>query len=208
MSDDLLLRATRALREQRDGTIDDARAAEDRLIARLPRTRRIRPTSPWGLSMAALLIGSTVWATAGAPLPSWLDGSSSDVPPAAPPTPPSAAEQASPGKERDSSRPGDPAPTEPLPPAASPTLPAKSPEPRPLARADGHEPSNPNEPTALRPNEPSNPNEPTEPPAPEASESSSQKAALDLYQKAHELHFVARDYARALAAWDRYLQLA
>lgn len=75
-------------------------------------------------------------------------------------------------------------PPEPPPPAAPPP---------PLPRANGK--------TELPP-APASPE-----PAP-AVPSAAGSGALDVYEQAHRLHFLQHDYARALATWDRYLELA
>jgi len=193
MKDDLLSQATRALRESVDGSVSDARAAEERLVALLPRARRLRLVRPWGFSLAALLIGSSVWATSGGHLRPLLARLTASTPTISEPAPPKT-------KPRPRSRIATPkvlsaAPAEPaaetLPPAAE-APPATLPEPTPRS---AREPTP--APESLDPAE--------NPPAlPTAGGSS----ALDVYEEAHRLHFLQHDFARALAAWDRYLALA
>src|SRR5690606_26569350 len=102
---DLLSQATRALRENVDGASDSARATGDRVVSLRPRKRRLRLVRPWGFSMAALLIGSSVWAMGGAPIKSWLGrlADSSEQLEAAPPA-------AAPAKKRVRNRSSAPQP--------------------------------------------------------------------------------------------------
>jgi TolA-binding protein len=189
MKGDRLSEATRALRETVDGSCEDPQAAEDRMIALLPRTRRLRLVKPWGFSLAALLIGSSVWGASSGRLRPWLESLDLATPVTTSPAPPQVA-----AKKR-----APPIAVHPPPATASeePVLPPIEPAPRlappplPLPRTNG-ETAPPTD--ALEP-----------PPAVPSADGSS---ALDVYEQAHQLHFLQHDYARALTAWDRYLSLA
>lgn len=209
MKGDLLSQATRALRENVDGASDSARATEERVVSLLPRKRRLRLVRPWGFSMAALLIGSSVWAMGGAPIKSWLGrlADSSEQLEAAPPA-------AAPAKKRVRNRSSAPQP-------ALATTPPPSTDDEPLVESPEAPPSAepPPEPaTAPRKAPPTGPPRvaaenaaaaPTsEPPTASPPVEPAGNAALDLYERAHDLHFKRRDYTSALAAWDQYLTLA
>lgn len=189
MKGDLLEKSTRALREHIDGSCEDARVAEDEFIARLPRARRIRFVRPWGLAFAALFIGSSVWATTSGPLAPWFERvTSTDV--EAPAAPVVVA------------RPGSLAPTSEQEILAADEDVAEAPhasEVRAVAPSSSRHDSKT---TSSAPNSPDSGAIEVPAPAPTSS------ATLDVYEEAHELHFVRGDYARALTAWDRYLAMA
>jgi hypothetical protein len=211
MKGDLLSEATRALRENVDGSSEDPRATEDRILALLPRRRRIRLVRPWGFSLAAVLVGSSVWAMGGgAPIQSWLAGLSGSERPS----------EITPARKVETSRPRRVAGGARSSPVASPSDPAIEADPPPQA------PSSTDDPPALRPMTP-----PPPPPVPAAAEVPSPEPpttapdraivdpvstggvatadpSLDVYERAHDLHFKQRDYAGALVAWEQYLALA
>lgn len=210
MKGDLLSEAARALRENVDGSSENPRATEDRIVALLPRGRRIRLVRPWGFSLAAVLIGSSVWAMGGAPIQSWLAELTSDETPS----------EISPAKKVESTPPHRVAARNPPSPVASASDPVVDEEqpPQPTAPRD--------EPSAVRPAAP-HPPPPVlaaeEVPAPEPTTLASEREivdpaatggvaaadpALDVYERAHDLHFKRRDYAGALTAWEQYLALA
>ena len=209
MSGDLLEEATRALRENVHGACDDARAAEEEFAALLPRARRVRLIRPWGFSLAALLIGSSVWATSRGPLAPWFERvTTSEVE-----SPRQSVVASHSGKkgsgvtkgvaDTSSVTSGKSATSGVAPPAVEASLSPPSTTPNSVARRT---PSvalpTGTEASASTPNVPEVAAIEAPAPAPTSSET------LDVYEQAHELHFVRRDYARALVAWDRYLEVA
>jgi len=216
---DLLAEATRALRDSSDGAFEGARATEERILAALPRRRRLRLVKPWGLSLAAVLIGSSVWAMSGTPVRMWIQSLAQVGPP-----PP--AGHTGPVAERRRARastPPEAAPPPVQPPEAPlPATPDAPPRAPTIARPVVRSTSPPDGPAPLAPEAVTPEPEPAPalaaapapaampapaPPAPAKAEPAAE-AALDVYETAHDLHFKQRDYARALRAWDRYLELA
>jgi hypothetical protein len=183
MTDDLLARSTRALRE---ATAPEESAAPATTLARLERSLRDRPlgraTRPTALrrwlvvSLAATFLVFTAWASASGRLARWAGLT----------------------RHTDEERAVhtiDPAPTARVTPPASAaaTTTAVAPAPIPAtstvavpAETEGAVASGapPPRTTAAKPSAPD----------PDA-----------LYREAHEAHFVRKDPAAALAAWDRYL---
>jgi hypothetical protein len=188
-SGDLLAQATRALRAEADA----ASAAEaptgpwqvmdgwSGIVRRMRRSaRRRRLVLLGGLQIALALGGLGAWAAVSGHLPALFRAAPAEAPAVPPPK-----------RARHVSRPvtaPPPAPPEapaPPPPSSSPSAPSSAPAlPAPRrARVAALAP-----PAALAPAAP--------PPSPDA-----------LYEQAHDAHFVRKDYAAALRAWDRYLAL-
>jgi TolA-binding protein len=211
MKGDLLSEATRALRENVDGSSEDPRVTEDRILALLPRRRRIRLVRPWGISLAAVLVGSSVWAMGGgAPIQSWLASltgreTPSEITPAKKVEPSRRRRVAEGARSSPVASPGEPAiEAEPPPQATSspddpPALRPLTPPPPPPTPAEGEEPL-PEPPTAA-------PNREIVDPVATGGVATADPA-LDVYERAHDLHFKQRDYAGALRAWEQYLALA
>lgn len=185
MTDDLLRAATQALKEE---TAEAAEVAESgrftraRVMASLHQGKVKRRTRlAFVLPLAACLAAGTAWGAATGRLPAMFHAISQAV-----------------------------------------SYSAKAPEPKPVAHAAPAiaapapviTDAAPAEPAAPEPSKP----EPATPkvevvasarPAPSASSSASfQDTDGDLYRLAHEAHFSAHDYARALLGWDAYLRAA
>jgi hypothetical protein len=188
---DQLSAAARALRLSRSGASASAHATEERIVARIAsRSRRTRRVH-WLLPIAAVMAVSSGWAATQRDVQRgarawWLRLT---------------APAAAPSLTKRSARPGASASSTagaatlaasapPLPPplgahvVAGPPIVAATPSSkRPLSTADASEPFR----------------QPSVTPAPE------QPSSLQLYQRAHELHFRKHDFAAALATWDVYL---
>lgn len=177
--DDLLARATRALRdatEPEDAVDADVNVAATTLArierssrsARATTRRRLKYTRWLVMPMAASFVVFAAWASASGRLTQWISTRAlDDVERSEPAPPPSAL-------ARPASQPAAP------PPATPEVEPAPEPEVvPPVAQA----------PPVKRV------------PAPSVD-------ADALYREAHDAHFVRRDPAAALAAWDRYLAAA
>ena len=181
--DDLLARATRALRETTepagdlDGTADVATTTLARIerssrAARVTTLRRRKYTRWIVMPMAASFVVFAAWASASGRLGHWIAMRSHDEVERSEPAPPE------PVIERPLLLPAAPAPTA--------RIPAPEPTPEPT-------------PEVL----------PSAAPPPPVKKTRTPSADADaLYREAHEAHFVRRDPAAALAAWDRYLAAA
>jgi hypothetical protein len=187
-ADDLLSRATRAMRETTGPTsapsLDGSVAATT--LARIERSTRAhgamklrrRAYARWVvLPMAASFLVFTAWASASGRLPGWLSlrahddtGHAATRPVPSPSAPP----------PRVPLQPAAPVPTTPSLRIEELPEPATPPQAAPSATARARK---------------------APPPA-------STVDADALYRDAHEAHFVRRDPAAALAAWDRYLAAA
>lgn len=212
MKGDLLSEAARALRENVDGSSENPRATEDRILALLPRGRRIRLVRPWGLSLAAVLIGSSVWAMGGgAPIQSWLAGlTGTETPSEITP-----AKKIEPSGQRRAGARAAPrpvaSPSEPVIDEDQPQQPATALEEPPAMR---HAAPPPPPPVLAAEEVPAPPEPPTAAPDRESVDPiatggvAAADPALDVYERAHDLHFKRRDYVGALTAWEQYLALA
>ncbi|WP_437283436.1 hypothetical protein WME90_23535 [Sorangium sp. So ce375] len=227
--DDVLREAARALRVEADAS----RARRDETRARVMRSLKAQrarrlATVRVVVPLAAVLVGSVAWASAARWFPGgWDDvasrlGLSVSEVPAMPPAPPS--QRALSGPRRAAEAPAPPEAEAPAPPEAEasaeavapeqPPLPAPIAEP-PIAPAPPRAPvlavapvrsaSRPVAPSAVRP-------APAQRPAaadPQAIEPAPAGPDADaLYQTAHRAHFVERNPAAALAAWNAYLAAA
>jgi hypothetical protein len=190
MSDELLARAARALREVHDGASEHAGATGDRIVARARRRARVgRSVVAFAAALAAVLLLATAWAATTGRLrevTAWVSGGASSKPVGASPAtsvasaPPPAADSL---PVRAVAGEVPPAPTSPAasaPPAASPAHAPARPGSAPSTLA-----------SALA--------------SPETS-AGAQDAEQDAYAIAHRAHFVARDPAEALKGWDAYLK--
>jgi len=186
MTDDLLKAATRALQEENADDGGDGRFTRARVMASLHQGKVKRRTRlAFILPIAACLAAGTAWGAATGRLPAMFHAISEAVSyRSKPPAPkPSAAGTAP------SQKPAQVAEDVPPPPALAET-PPPAPETKPgIARA---------EPSSSAPK-----------PTPALSSSAAfQDADGDLYRLAHEAHFDAHDYGRALVGWDAYLKAA
>ncbi|MGK4004091.1 hypothetical protein WMF31_15765 [Sorangium sp. So ce1036] len=228
MNDDVLREATRALREEADAS--RARPGETRArVMRSLRAQRARrlTTVRVVVPLAAVLVGSVAWASAARWFPgAWHDlasqlGLSAADPPDIPPAPPSA---------RRGPRSEAPAPPEAPPQSEAPALPEAPPQseapalPEAPPQSEAPAPSAPPVSARAPRRAAVPPPSPTARAAPDDAELSSAPSPADdpqaapaapvgpdahaLYQAAHRAHFVDRDPAAALAAWDTYLAAA
>ncbi|WP_437766829.1 hypothetical protein WMF27_22505 [Sorangium sp. So ce281] len=220
MKDDVLREAARALRAEADasrGRRDETRARVMRSLKaqRARRLAMVRVVVP----LAAVLVGSVAWASAARWFPGGWDDLTSrlglrvseapTMPPAPPPQralsgPRHAAEAPAPPAAEASAEAVAPAPPPPAPLAEPPIAPAPPRAPV-LAVAPVRSASRPVAPGAAR--------QPTAPrPAagdPQAIERPPAGPDADaLYQAAHRAHFVERNPAAALDAWNAYLAAA
>jgi len=184
MSKDLLAEATRALRETESVSEFEARATRARVMTGLHQTR-VRRRTRWAflLPIAASFVAVSAWGAASGQARAALDRLERFV----------GVTPASPSNAK-------PAPRKPLaspalsPPASESAAPAPNPEPE-LA------PAPPNAAEAI-------PTRATAGASASAARAERPDPALALYRVAHAAHFVDRDPARALAAWDAYLRAA
>jgi hypothetical protein len=189
MTDDLLKAATRALHEETVDDGADGRFTRARVMASLHQGKVKRRTRlAFILPIAACLAAGTAWGAATGRLPAMFDAISEAVSYGRKPAQPKQGAL----PPAPSQKPAQGAQDVPPPPIVEPT-----PEPTPAA---------------LQPK----PNGAKAEPAvsvakPTPSTSSSavfQDADGDLYRLAHEAHFDAHDYGRALIGWDAYLRSA
>ncbi len=232
MNDELLARASRALRQQHDGSSDRAAATEMWIVARAAGRARRRTRNTWVFSIAAVLAVSSAWAAGPVLWPLAHRAAAWMVQPhaAAPLPPPTSSSPSTRGEpSRRAAEAGDNAAAEP---AASAPSPATEPsglledpanaatnaaptvsaadDPRAgLAARFGNAHRVPNAAargSARVPADPRDvPNAAAPAPAASTAASDGDAEALRLYREAHRVHFVDRDAAKALAAWDRYL---
>ena len=184
MTDDLLKAATQALKEETAEAADDGRFTRARVMASLHQGKVKRRTRlAFVLPLAACLAAGTAWGAATGRLPAMFHAIGQAVSYTAKAPEPKQAPQVAPASAAPA-----PAVSEAAPPA----------EPAQL------EPSKPVEPATAKVEV-----APSAKPAPSVSSSASfQDTDGDLYRLAHEAHFSAHDYARALSGWDAYLRAA
>ena len=197
MSDTLLREAARALRASSNEPEENSEATRRAVMAALHSQRRRRHTATaFLIPAAALLAGSTAWASATGTLPHvWVHmksavgldtafvSESADTEPVRPAPRRGRAPAARPHvAEQLALKPPAPDPGEPPPEQA-----IVSPGPAPSDVAEGTDPAS----TKRR-----------------ASASVTVSKAHALYRAAHHAHFTARDPASALAAWEAYLRAA
>src|SRR5688572_8046774 len=186
--DDLLSRAARSLQEETEGPSSAARFTRLRVMASLRDTQVKRRTQTvLLLPFAACLAATAAWGMAAGVVP--------DI-------------RSSITRALGIDSPMEPAPPKPKP-AARKLPPQRAPEaPAPLENVLPTPPQPPVEVLAPEPSVRPSPArvltlDPKKRPKTAASD-----PAHELYRAAHEAHFVAHDYARALAGWDAYLRAA
>ncbi|WP_437475648.1 hypothetical protein WME75_23785 [Sorangium sp. So ce1014] len=215
MKDDVLREAARALREGADAS----RARRDETRARVMRSLKAQrarrlTTVRVVVPLAAVLVGSVAWASAARWFPGgWNDiasqlGLSAAEAPIEPPAPPSPRALSGPRRAAEAPAPPEAeAPADPLAPV-QPSMPLPGPDPAP--------PRAPVMAVAPPARKAVAPSAARVPPAPRKAAGDPQAIqrppagpdADALYQAAHRAHFVERDPASALAAWDAYLAAA
>lgn len=211
--DDDLKAAFRSVRDEYDGTNAESNSTLQRALFRTrTRERRTRVTRWVVLPIAAVLAASTAWAGMTGKLPavgSLLESFHTERTPPTPPLPlsPQPASSLAAAEPIAETPPVEvasvAAPVEPAPetaPVQEPARPTVAPSPIATARPS---PSIGVAPAAV--DAPAHSSEPAPVAAPTASAPDPHAA---LFAEAHRLHFIDRDPARALAAWDRYLVAA
>jgi TolA-binding protein len=188
MSDDLLKAATRALREETADDGADGRFTRARVLSSLHQGKRKRRARlAFILPLAACLAAGTAWGAATGRLPAMLHA---------------IARVVSYGR-----RPVEPKPSalEP-PPSQKPAQVAEDVRPPPMAEPA---PAPPADAQGKLNGAKAEPAVSAAKPTPSTSSSAAfEDADGDLYRLAHEAHFDAHDYGRALAGWDAYLSSA
>ena len=201
MSADLLERATRALADTtRERGADAARL--ERTLQRIQQARRPAPRSRqhWrtlSWTVAALFVGAGAWANVTGRVhwfreaPEPAEKVTASTPAERAPAPPSRAVAPKPA-------PVEPEPVEPAEQEA--VEPERSSQPEPPASPESSAPR-------VRERRPRAPATMAPLPAPELP-SAPAPSADKAYRQAHHAHFKVENYAAALSAWDRYLELA
>jgi hypothetical protein len=183
MSDDLLGRATRALREETRDDDASARFTRSRIMASVHEERvRSRTRLAFLIPIAATFVAASAWGAANGKLEQAVSALSEAI-----------GLTAAPAAPKPSARPLTPAPPAPPKRTEPAAPPAPPPEPTPV-------------PEPVRVNEA--PRDVAVPKASSFAENKTSDPAFELYRAAHQAHFVERDSARALAAWDAYLKAA
>jgi hypothetical protein len=202
MKDDVLSRATRALREETQGDDTDARFTRSRIMASV-HDERVKRRTRWAflLPIAATFIAASAYGAATGTTRQAFEVVARAL--GIHRSPPSASTPATP-RSRERAKP--PVPVEP-PPVAAPVL--ETPPPPTVAELPAPEPP-PAAPLAAKPLPAGAKTSAVAPPSTSLPGVGGAAAdpTFDLYRTAHEKHFVDRDYARALGAWDAYLRAA
>lgn len=210
LDDDDLNAAFRSIRDTYDGTNPEASTTLHRALFRTrARERKSRFTRWVVIPIAAVLAASTAWAgvtgkltpAAIAVLESFHAERTQPAPSHPVAAAPAASAAPSPAPIEETPEVSEP-PTAPVvetvaPPPPAPVVVASAAAPRPT-------PNPPSAPSA----EPARAVEPPETQAQPAPSASAPDPHAALFAEAHRLHFIDRDPARALAAWDRYLAVA
>jgi hypothetical protein len=190
MNDDLLARATRALREETRDDDTGARFTRSRIMASVHERRvRRRTRLAFLLPIAATFLAASAWGAANGKLGQAVSALSEAIG-LAPAEPSPVAPAPAPARPRVAERIQAPAPKPEL--VEAPPLPAPeptAPEATPPTPARKAVPSG----SVARP---------------EGTAGSASDPAHELYRAAHRAHFVDRDSDRALRAWDAFLREA
>jgi hypothetical protein len=187
MTRDLLLEATRALRDVVDAEDGDPRATRARVLSTVRRRgHRSRVRALRVLPLAACLGTLSAWAATQPALPTLWNGAAEMIGIRKPTT----------------------VETRATPPVKTPTTPAVGAEPLPAAEPKADTAPEPKMHAAPEPKAHAAP-EPAPPPKSHSRRAVSPALDVDpeheLYRAAHHAHFVAQDHAAALSAWDAYL---
>lgn len=186
MSDSQLLAAARALRVTRTGNSPDAPITEDAILRRAQRSRPASHRTRWLLPIAAVLVMSSAWAASQPAVRRQLSALFTHASPAQP----VARERRAPRASISTFAPAPSASMRPGPTGAAEAAPVgkAAPSARRASSADADGAPLPTPSAAALPPPPASP--------------------LQLYQRAHALHFREHDCAAALPAWDEYLARA
>lgn len=180
MTDSQLLAAARALRVTRHGRSQDAQVTEDAILRRAQQRRPASHRARWLLPIAAVLVMSSAFAAAQPNMRRQLSALFTTVSSAQPVV-----------RERRAPR-GSVSTFAPAPSASIRPDRAENTEPRAIGKAS----------VRRAPSAEPAPSAPALPPPPPAS------SPLQLYQRAHSLHFREHNCTAALPAWDEYLAQA
>ena len=192
MSDDILSRATRALREETRGDDASARFTRSRIMASAHEQRVKRRTRlAFLLPIAATFMVATAWGAANGKIGRAFEAVSQALGITRHHEPPAPAPQAAP--PRQSAEAQTPIITPPAPTLEVPAPPTAEPVPAPPPVVAAPAPAVEHTLVAE---------------AAGSASSASRDPALELYRVAHQAHFVERDSSRALPAWDAYLKAA
>jgi hypothetical protein len=189
-NDDLLTKATRALREETRGDDASAHFTRSRIMASALEERvRRRTHLAFLIPIAATFLAASAWGAANGKLGRAVSALTEAIGlgPAAPA--PKAPETLQPRRNVPVASKPEPA-LEPPPPAPPPPAPEPPPEPAARQSTDAPAPAS----SAMKPSN--------------GAGGSTSDPAFELYRAAHHAHFVERDSARALVAWDAYLKAA
>jgi hypothetical protein len=206
MSDDLLARAARALREETAGDDASARFTRSRIMASV-HEERVKRRTRWAflIPIAATFIAASAYGAATGKtreallvITRALGIHKSEEAPVSPPRPPahhrppaSSAVVAPPAPSASEAPPPGDSASEPVPEPTASVEAAPAPK---LARPPAVEAVGP---SAAAPSRS----------LPDAGDAAADPT-FELYRAAHQAHFVERDYGRALSAWDAYLKAA
>lgn len=220
MTDEPLDSAVRALRNHYGGQSAQAAQTEEQILARLAPRREL--SWHWPLSLAALFIGSTAWAGSQGHLGDWVQETFFAA--AAPTRTPDSQVAARSLSVPSTNSPPAPLTQEPEPssqPAAPSPLQAELVPPLPSeppphgqeeqSETDQRQVDTSQAPSAQAPKTPNVQPASTPapaPPVPRSDAESSADTALSIYQRAHQSHFVSKDYLSALRGWEHYLRVA
>lgn len=183
---DELKDAFRAVRERYDGEHPQADATLSRALFRQRALDRKRRMTRWVvLPVAAALCASTAWASVTGHLPKAISSLLESEAPPPPPPPPSLSLS-------------PPPPLSPSPSPSPPPPPPQAPTPDPPVAPTVLPPTTPVVASAPR-------SSPSSAPSPPPSANDPHAA---LFADAHRIHFVEKDPARAIGAWDAYLAAA
>lgn len=230
MTDDLLKEATRALREEGEESQGSDLTRARVMLSLHAAKRKRRNRLAFGVPLVAVFVAGAAAAQISGTLPRAIDRVV-EVFAGSEPEPTSPAEPAKPGAGRSlvSATPSEPDPVPPMDeanqgeepseaqaeldeaPGESPPLEPRVEEPVAVAQAESPKPS-PGKAHAATPDAPqplvAPPSTPSSAPAPEAPASAPapKDPSHARYLEAHQAHFAAHDYPRALSLWDRYLR--
>jgi TolA-binding protein len=201
MTDDLLARAARALRDETEGDDAGARFTRSRIMASVHEDRVKRRTRlAFLLPIAATFIAASAFGAAGGGAHRAIEAVARALGIHSAPAPAARPAARAPIPSRSAASPLPVASTVAAPEPAAPGVVAPEPEPSATVAAAPLVESPRPAPRAMSAERLSA----LAPPATSAAADPS----FELYKAAHEAHFVERDYGRALAAWDAYLRAA
>lgn len=217
MTDDLLKRASAALREETADASDGARFTRARVLASLQQSQvRRRSRLAVLLPLAACFAAASAFGMVDGRIPALVRSVTQSLGfGSAPPETPRPTPRKKPNQARPAAAPNAPAVAAPVDPAPTPPTEAASPEPEtvvPAAPAVSTDSAR----RAARPRTPAPAaNVPPSTLSPESGAPEAKSPAGDVSDRAHELyrvahrsHFVDHDFAAALRAWDAYLEAA